>query len=137
MAERFKAANFQKIESQEDNALEKREFTERAYNNLMADVPLAGPIYERGELRQQEREQMAKGILTNAFILLDNYNFLMPEERTDLLLRENFILREAIFINNLTSGRIDWEGAFKNLFKDRVSPEDRQEARRMRLKEVK
>jgi hypothetical protein len=34
MAERFKV-NFQKIESQEDNTLEKREFTERAYNNLM------------------------------------------------------------------------------------------------------
>jgi hypothetical protein len=80
---------------------------------------------------------MAKGILTNAFILLDNYNYLMPEERTGLLLRESLILREAKFINNLTSGRIDWEDAFKNLFKDRVSLEDRQEARRMRLKEVK
>jgi len=130
-------AQFQNKKEQEENPAEKREFTERAYNGLMADVPLDAPISEKGELRQQEREQMAKGILTNAFILLDNYKYLTPEERTDFLLREYLILREAKFINNLTSGQIDWEDVFKNLFKDRVPSEDKQEAKRRRLKEAK
>ena len=128
---------FQNKSEQEENPIEKREFTERAYNNLAADIPLDGLIAEKGEFRQQEREQIAKGILVNAFILLDNYNYLTEQEKMDFLGRANYIFGEARFINNLTSGKTDWEKSFRDLFDKRISKEGRQEARKRQLKSVK